>query len=182
MDKLQLNIETLYKSETKLTLDQYNELLKQCVNYREMAAVVFVYDHMLKNRTKPNEATFKLIEKLHSKTIPESTNIYIKFQNSNSLKPRRRIHKIIKGHNYSDSYNSALIHLNKVQKYLNENQQVKTLTNRHKMAKKISQNCDISIRDARYIVTKLKRTKFLTKMPVGSGKTNTILNYFNKVG
>lgn len=169
METLKQNIEAMYAPDTTLTLDQYNRLLKECVHYREMAAVVFVYDHMLKSKTKPTETTFKLIEKLHSKTVPESTEIYIKFRKSSALQPRRRIHKIIKGHNYSDSYNDALVHLDKVQLFLRGNPRIKATANRHKLAKKISQGCQISVRDARYIVTKLKRTKFLTKGVVVAG-------------
>tara|TARA_B100000795_G_C22639044_1_gene375713 strand:- start:153 stop:692 length:540 start_codon:yes stop_codon:yes gene_type:complete len=178
MDTLQNNINTLYNSETKLGLGQYNDLLRQCVQQREMAATVFVYDHMLTQKIKPSKESFQIIETLHSKTIPESKNISLKFTLKKSLQPRRRIHKIIKGYNYSDNYQRALLHLDKAKVYLNSNPTLKTLKNRHTLAKKISKNCQISVRDARYIVTNLKRTKFLSK-PIPN-EQNTLLHYFSK--
>jgi len=58
MDTLQNNINTLYNSETKLGLGQYNDLLRQCVQQREMAATVFVYDHMLTQKNKTIQRKF----------------------------------------------------------------------------------------------------------------------------
>lgn len=175
MNKLQEDIDSLYNLENKLTLTQYNKLLRECVNYKEMGATVFVYDHMLIHRITPTDETFKIIEKIHSKTISESKNIILKPSLKKTLQPRRRIHKIIKGYNYSDNYQKALVHLDMVKKYLNENQHLKTIQNKHALAKTISKKCQISIRDSRYIVTNLKRTKFLIKK-----EDNNILHYFEK--
>ena len=72
MEWLQQKIDTLYQDTTILSLDNYNNLLHNCVLHKEMEATVFVYDHMLKKKVKPNDNTYKIIEKLHSKTIPES--------------------------------------------------------------------------------------------------------------
>lgn len=160
MEKLKTDVYSLYDDNNKFSLNQYNNLLKRCVYAHEMAAVVFIYDHMNSNGVKPNEFTFKLIDKLHSKTIKENNEIYIKNQNVGKLKPRRRIHKIMKGHNYSKNYNAALEHLDKVKLYVTENPDVKYL-GRIALAKRISKKCNISFNDARYIITNLKRTKFL---------------------
>ena len=35
------------------TLDEYNEIIKKCVVYKEMAAVVYVYDKIQENGLKP---------------------------------------------------------------------------------------------------------------------------------
>jgi len=177
MELLKQELESLYNPSIKLTIDEYNELLERCVYFREMGAVVFVYDSILKNNIKPTQDTFETIEKLHSKTIPESSKIHIRGCNPNALKPRRRIHKIIKGHNYTDSYTKAMVHLESVKTYLNAHPEVKSISNRHKLAKTISDNCNISVRDVRYIVTKLKRTRYLTNDITNNG-TNNIASYF----
>lgn len=156
----------LYNNNYKLTLEEYNNLIKSCVNNYEMAAVVFIYDHMKNNNTSPNDETYNLISKLHSKTVLENNKIYIKNQNVDKLQPRRRIHKIIKGYNYSDNYKNALIHLDKVKIYLDNNPDIK-LYPRNKLADIISKKCSITFNDARYIITNLKKTKYIndTKIP-----------------
>lgn len=157
---IQNDVYKLY-NESLSSVNDYNNLLQKCVELYEMQAVVFIYDSMIKYGFKPTDKTFSIIEKLHSKTIQENNQIQIKtFQKT--LKPRRRIHKIIKGYHYSKNYNNALIHLDKVKEYLNNNDTIKLLP-RIKMAKHISKNCNISFNEARYIITNLKRTKFLKK-------------------
>lgn len=160
MDDLKNQVYKLYDNNYKLTLEEYNNLIKSCVNNYEMAAVVFIYDHMKNNNIYPNDQTYNLISKLHSKTIQENNEIYIKNQNVDKLKPRRRIHKIIKGYNYSDNYKNALIHLDKVKTYLNDNPDIKSY-HRIKLANTISKKCSITFDEARYIVTNLKKTKFI---------------------
>ena len=150
----------MYDDSIKLNLEQYNDLINRCVNLYEMDAVVFLYDRMKNEGLTPNENTFKLIDKLHSKTCKQSNHIYIKNQNINKLPARRRIHKIIKGYNYSDNYKNSLIHLPKVKSFLNENKEWYTYP-RIKLAKYISNNCNISFNDSRYIITNLKKTNFL---------------------
>lgn len=150
----------LYDNTYKLTLEQYNNLIKSCVNNYEMAAVVFIYDHMKNNNTSPNDETYNLISKLHSKTVQENNEIYIKNQNVDKLQPRRRIHKIIKGYNYSDNYKNALIHLDKVKTYLDNNPDIKSYS-RIKLANTITKKCSITFNEARYIITNLKKTKFI---------------------
>ena len=162
MDNLKDRVNRLYNVEYRLTLEEYNTLLLDCVNRYEMAAVVFIYDHMKQSTIEPNEYTYSIIDKLHSKTVKQSNEIYIKNQNVGKLDPRRRIHKIMKGYNYSDNYNNAMIHLDKVKTFLDNYPEVQKY-NRMKMAKTISSKCSISFNDARYIITKLKRTNYLNK-------------------
>ena len=160
MDQLEIKIKKLYLDEIKINQRDYNNLICHCVQKYEMAAVVFLYDHMKKNGIEPSEETFKLIDKLHSKKCPENNNIIIPNQNVGKLKPRRRIHKIMKGHNYSSNYQAALEHLDSVKEYITQNPDVKYYS-RIKLAKHLSKKCNITFNDARYIITNLKRTKFL---------------------
>ena len=177
MELLKQDIELLYNPNNKLTIGEYNKLLERCVYFKEMGAVVFIYDTILKNHLKPTKDSFNIIEKLHSKTIPESSKINIRGSNPKALQPRRRIHKIIKGHNYTDNYTQAMVYLESVKNYLNIHPEVKSISNRHKLAKNISNHCKISVRNVRYIITKLKRTRFLTDTDENNG-TNDISSYF----
>lgn len=164
MDELKQRVYELYNNESNLSLLQYNKLIEDCVANYEMAAVVFIYDKMKEKGINPDKNTYNFINKLHSKTVKECNEIHIKNQNVGKLQPRRRIHKIMKGYNYSDNYQNALVHLNKVKEYLNCNEEVKRFP-RIKLAKNIEKNCKISFNDARYIITNLKRTKFLCDSP-----------------
>ena len=182
MEILKSEVYKLYDEAFTLNLEQYNNLLKKCVDNYEMAAVVFIYDHMKDNNVEPDEKTFNLINRLHSKSVQENNEIYIKNQNFGKLKPRRRIHKIMKGHNYSKNYNAALIHLDKVKKYVLDNPDVKYL-GRITLAKRISKKCGINFNEARYIITNLKRTKFLKteiKEVDDFSKTEAVLRKLDK--
>ena len=125
---------------------------------------MFVYDHMCKeSKLKPNDLTFELIEKLHSKTLKESNTIKIPVvQGKRSLKPRRRIHKIIKGRSQASGYKEALKHADAAKQYLAANPELKALAQKQRitLAKKISKHCGVPLRCARHVVTHLKRTKF----------------------
>ena len=178
-----MDIEQLKKSifsiDGNTGLEEYNTILKHCTDYKEMAATVYVYDKILDNGLKPNEDTFKLINRLHSKTIPESRKIVINYNDGKSrLQPRRRIHKIMKGHNYGNKYNDAKVHISKVKKFLDENTKYKNLIEqRIKLAKIISKECSISFNDARYVITSLKRQKYFSSNSSLSKQTK-ISNYF----
>jgi hypothetical protein len=180
---LQLQIDNLYLPSYKLNLDGYHSLLQECVNNREFAATVFVYDHLLTNGFKANKTTFSIIEAIHSKTIPENNNIHLKLDLKKKLAPRRRIHKIIKGANYSDNYESAKIYMPKVRAFIAINPELKT-KGRIGLAKTISNGCHISFNDARYIITALKREGYLDKDIMGAknkGKNpnvKTLDNFF----
>ena len=78
------------------------------------------------------------------------------------LQPRRRIHKIMKGYNYSENYNNALQHMDKVKNYIKLNPHVKEYP-RIKLAKNIAKNCNITFNESRYIITNLKKIKFFGK-------------------
>ena len=157
---LQEEINVLYLRKTGISLDHYNNLLRQCVANNEFAATVFVYDHLLKSGIKAIDDTFTIIEKLHSKTIPENNKIVLKPSNEKHLAPRRRIHKIIKGHNYSGNYESAKLYQSKVKAFLDLNIDLKSQP-RIKLANDISKGCNITFNEARYIITSLKREGYL---------------------
>ena len=114
---LQNEINKLYDKNYKLKTVDYNYLLHNTTKFKEMEATVFIYDHMIFNNVKPDSDTYDLINRLHSKTIYENNKIYIKKSLKKKLKPRRRIHKIMKGYNYSENYQEALIHLDIVKKF-----------------------------------------------------------------
>ena len=160
MEALKTEIYKLYDLTIKLDLHEYNTLIQKCVYEHEMAAVVYIYDRMKDQGIKPTPHTYSLINKLHSKTCKESNIIYIQGQDYRKLAPRRRIHKIMKGYNYSDNYNNALQHLEKVKTYINSNSEIKNY-GRIKLANTIQRQCNITFNEARYIITNLKRTKFL---------------------
>ena len=172
METLKNNIYHLYDLSHAYTLDKYNSLITECVNKNEMAAVVFLYDNMKYHNINPNKYTYQTINKLHSKTCVENNLIYIKDQDKGKLKPRRRIHKIMKGYNYSDNYNNALKNVDLVKSYIILHPEVRQY-NRIKMAKNISTNCDITFDDVRYIITNLKKTKFLVDKNVEQQKCIT---------
>lgn len=163
MEDLKERVFKLYDSGHSYTLEEYNELIKTCVDLNEMAGVVFLYDHMKSVKIEPTKETFGYISRLHSKTVTDNNKLDIKMLNA--LKPRRRIHKIMKGYEYTDNYNNALLHLDKVKKFLNENPEYKVYDKRG-LINVIYKNCKIDKKDARYIVTNLKRTKFLNKREV----------------
>mgnify|MGYP001201433035 CR=1 FL=1 len=179
LENLVKEIENIDKCENK-TLDYYNNLIDNCTKYNEMEAVVYLYDNMIKNKIKPNEYTFKLINRLHSKTIKENNKIYIKnLDRTKRLQPRRRIHKIMKGHNYSEKYNNAKKYETKVVEFLDNNSDIKSMVNqRIKLAKIISKNCNISFNDARFIITSLKRKKYFDNK--SKKRQLKIENFFKK--
>ena len=141
-------------------INDYNKILEKCVLLKEFAATVFVYDYILLHGINVTDETFNIIDKLHSKTIPEFNNIVLPECNVKKLPSRRRIHKIMKGHNYSKEYNAAQKYLEPSKKILNENQSLKTL-HKDKLAKVISNELNIKIKEAKYIITKMKRIKFI---------------------
>ena len=170
---LQDNINALLSSQKNITMVEYILLMKKCVDALEFKAAVFVYDHILSNKLKPSKDIYGLLDKLHSKTLKNNDSIIIP-STGRTLDPRRRIHKIMKGYNYSDNYTSALHHLDKVKSYLHSAKDVPSIENKNKLAKYISVRCNICIKDAKYIVTNLKRTKFFNNPQ----SHNTITNYF----
>lgn len=163
MNYLKEQINQMMVGDTTYNLDDYNNLIKQCADKYEMGAVVYIYDHMKSKNVEPNGQTYNYISKLHSKTVNEHNRLDIKM--FNSLKPRRRIHKIMKGYEYSDKYQTALEHLDKVKSFLNKNPEYKVY-DKIRLIQILSKNCEIDKNTARYIVTNLKKTKFLVKRKV----------------
>ena len=69
---LQTRIDNLYIPETTLTLDEFNILIKDCVEAKESAATVFVYDKMKEIGLNPTSLTYLEIDKLHSKKLKDN--------------------------------------------------------------------------------------------------------------
>lgn len=143
-------------------IDTYNNLIQECVNIFEMRAVVYLYDSMRLNNIQPTEETFDLISKLHSKTIKENDTLLPFPKDNNCLEPRRRIHKIIKGVQSKEKYEVACSDENvqKVKHYFDMNPKFKRFP-KEKLIPLLSENCQLKKTDVRYIITKLKRTKYL---------------------
>ena len=173
MDQLQIQINNL--DNIKPDLDNYNNILEKCAKFHEMTALVYVYDHMKNHDVKPNNLSYKYINRLHSKTISESNKIIVKSSIGRKLEPRRRIHKIMKGYNYTDNYQNALQHKEKVLAFLSNHKELLE-GNRIVLAKKISKECQISFNDARYIITNLKRAKYFSDK--SDNRQNKIESYF----
>jgi|TARA_B110001469_G_C9621361_1_gene309694 hypothetical protein len=176
MEVLKTKIYNLYDLSNSYSLEEYNLLIKECVSLYEMAAVVFLYDNMKFHHINPTNETYNIINILHSKTCPDNNKIVIKDQTIKKLKPRRRIHKIMKGHNYSDNYKTALKYTELVKSYIMLHPEIRKF-NRIKMAKVISSNCDVEFDKVRYIITNLKKTKFLTDKNMVHQKS--ITDFFN---
>ena len=150
----------LEKKVVNLSYEFYKSLIIAAVNQKEFAATVFLFDHMKSNNLKPKDDIYTIINKLHSKTLPESKKIKLPISTQKTLQPRRRIHKIMKGHNNKEAYDDAKNNSNIVKEYLLKNKDVAKMNNRIVMAKKIKQNCDLDMKQIRFIITHLKRTKF----------------------
>jgi len=148
------------KKIDSLSYDFYKSLIIDTVNQKEFAATVFLFDHMKSNNLKPKDDIYTIINKLHSKTLPENKKIKLPIDNKRKLQPRRRIHKIMKGHNNKEDYDDAKNNSNIVKEYLLKNKEIVKMNNRIVMAKKIKQNCDLDMKQIRFIITHLKRTKF----------------------
>lgn len=159
--RLQERIDKLYLPETKLTIDEYSNLIRDCVELREFRATIFVYDKIKEMGFVVPDLVYLEIDKLHSKSLKENNNIKLIKDDTRKLEPRRRIHKIMKGYHYSTNYKKALEHKEVVVKYLDSNPDIKSLRDRFKLAKNISNNCKLDIKTVRYVITNLKKTKYL---------------------
>ena len=65
---LKQKIYALYNTNLKYNLEEYNFLIKECVDLYEMNAVIFLYDNLKYHKIIPNSETYHSINKLHSKT------------------------------------------------------------------------------------------------------------------
>ena len=114
----------LEKKVVNLSYEFYKSLITAAVNQKEFAATVFLFDHMKSNNLKPNDDIYTIINKLHSKTLPESKKIKLPINTQKTLQPRRRIHKIMKGHNNKEAYDDAKNNSDIVKEYLLKNKDV----------------------------------------------------------
>lgn len=171
VNELQTSINILILTKTVPNIQAYLELIRECVDLQEFGATVYVYDHLLAHKITPTEDIFTYINKLHTKTLAGNSFIRLPLGKP-SLQPRRRIHKIMKGHLYSDQYTAALLHVDKVINYLMLHPTIAVISNRFKLAKHISKNCSVSGKDAKYIITHLKRKKFFSKFENQSKMTD----------
>ena len=156
MEKLKNKIYILYDLNISYSLEEYNDLIKQCCDLYEMSAVVFLYDNMKYHKIIPSNDTFKFINKLHGKKCQENNDILIKDNGIKKLTSRRRIHKIIKGYNYRN----ALKDLELVKSYIELHQEIINY-DKIKLAKYISKKCNIPFINTRYIITNLIKKKFI---------------------
>jgi pentatricopeptide repeat protein len=171
---LQNKIDNINNLSTVITI---NNLLDIVTKNKEFATCVYVYDYMLKKSIKPNEETFKFIDRLHSKTVSDNNSIRIPPSTKRTLQPRRRIHKIMKGYNYSDKYSEAKEYLCQVIDLFKKNDKCQYL-HKDKLAKLLSKDLNVNISLAKTIVTVLKRNnmlkeKYVDVMNVDLSKKNT---------
>ena len=144
-------------------LERYHQLLRSCVQLHEMEAVVYVYDKIKSHGWTPTKETFAIIDPLHSKTIPEHHNLRVpKELGKKTLAPRRRIHKIMKGHYYADKHTEALKYVEKAKGFLENYPDYKNTKNRFFLAETLQSHLHIPMDICRVIVTHLKKTRYLT--------------------
>ena len=146
----------------------YHELINICSRMNECGACVYIYDTMKQNNIEPNEETFEILDKLHRKELIDCNTLRVPGNGNRTLAPKRRIHKIMKGHSTKENYGKALQHKQIVIDFLNKNPEIKTNPKRHWVAKQVSKNCNIDIRTVRYIITHLKRIKFIDQSSVST--------------
>ena len=170
---LQKRINAIIQNPLLFTITEYNYTMKLCAMCHEMGAAVYVYDTM-KNTIAPDKETYNHLSKLHSKTLPEYSSIQLPYNDKRVLQHRRRIHKIMKGYNYTDLYNAAKIHIPAAKTLFNANNAIK-LSNKNKQSKYISDNLSIPIKTAKYVITALKREKFFK--PSNTFKPHSLAQY-----
>ena len=143
-------------------INQLNNLMKKCALVYEMKAVVFVYDYIKNNNITTNDNTFKILNTLHSKNITENKNLIIVDNKKNKLPARRRIHKIMKGYNYSKALKNKDIVIN----YLNNNKYYyngKDKKQESILINLLKKELNLSVADIKFIIIYLKRTKYFIK-------------------
>ena len=160
---LVMNVRCLEATPSKFIpgdLALWNELLGACAQRRELRACVLVYDAMVVRKV-PLDRAFVILDTVHSKTVKEQDTLLVGPVDPGKLPAKRRIHKIMKGYHYSANYNAACnAHLMGITGYLNQHPDLKTL-HKDRLGKLLSRECNVPIKDVKYVITKLKRTKFL---------------------
>ena len=158
-NELQIEINNIDKLND---INELNNILKKCVLLFEMEAVVYIFDYIKINKYVPNDTTYKLINTLHSKTIQENNKLIIPDNGKKKLQARRRIHKIMKGYNYSQALKNKDIVIN----YLNNNKYYyngKEKKQESILINLLKKECRLPLSDIKYIIIYLKRTKFFNK-------------------
>lgn len=138
------------------TIEGFNNILSGVVKFNDMACVVYVYDKLKAGGLTPTNETYQIINRLHSKTIPDKKIFRIPPNNKKTLQPRRRIHKIVKGFNTRQNYQKAQVNKPIVEKYISDHN-LNYEKDRIKVAKIVSKECKLPFNDVRYIITSLKR-------------------------
>lgn len=148
----------------QLDQQQYHDILHACAMLGEMRACVYVYDHMQnRGKFKATKETIEILNMVHSKTLMCYDTLLRHPCDTTKLSPRRRIHKIVKGANYSESYNKACDnHLESIKVFLNMNPLFK-IWEKTKLIRHIGKQLSIPEKDVRYVITRLKRTKYFEK-------------------
>ena len=159
-NRLQLLVTPSYQPE----LEVYLSLLTQCVKLREFRAAVFIFDQIKDTFQEIPENAYTILDPLHSKTVPESSQVKVPVldPSAKTLAPRRRIHKIMKGYQIRQTNQTAAVYLPKVKGFLECHSNYKTLP-RIPLAKRIATGCHLDFNTSRRIVTKLRQTGFLPK-------------------
>ena len=155
--QIELNNMTSLKS-----INEFNNLLKKCANLYQLEAVVYIFDSMKQHKFKPNDETYKILNTLHSKKIPDKSNLIVPKGSKKTLQPKRRIHKIMKGYNYSKALKNKDIVINYLTNHEydydgKDKKKEKALINVLKV------NCKLPVSDIRHILTYLKRQKYFSK-------------------
>ena len=159
MEQIQLNIDNINNLSN---INDLNQLLKSCVLVYELDAVVYIFDYMKQNKYKPNDYTYQLINKLHSKKVNKNSNLKIPNNGKRKLDAKRRIHKIMKGYNYSIALKNKNLVINFLENN-NYNYDGKNKKQEKVLIDLIKKNCNLPLSDIRHILTYLKRQKFFNK-------------------
>lgn len=169
--RLQLLLTPTYHPDISV----YLSLLKNSVELQEFRAAVFVFDQIKATSSVIPEEAYQVLERLHSKTLPESSRVTVPVldPSAKTLAPRRRIHKIIKGWKLKQTNQVATVFIPKVKGFLECHSDLKTIP-RIKLAKKIASGCHLDFETSRRIITKLRQTGYLPKEThdPGSNKPN----------
>jgi pentatricopeptide repeat protein len=158
MTNLQSEINNINKLDD---INKFNNLLKKCASVYELEAVVYIFDYMKQHKYKPDERTYKILDTLHSKKIEDKSSLIFPTTNKRKLQPKRRIHKIMKGYNYSMALKNKDVVINYLTNHEynydgKDKKQEKVLINVLKVA------CKLPVSDIRHILTYLKRQKYFT--------------------
>ncbi len=159
MSNLQIELNNIISLKD---INEFNNLLKKCANLYQLEAVVYIFDYMKQLKFKPDDETYRILNTLHSKKIQDKSNLIVQKGSKKTLQPKRRIHKIMKGYNYSKALKNKDIVIN----YLTNNEY--DYDGKDKRKEKVLINvlklhCKLPVPDIRHILTYLKRQKYFIK-------------------